>query len=216
MVVVVDAYRASATIAVLVSKGASVIPLLSVEAARTYPADFRVGERDRAKVAGFDFGNTPTGILREKDFPPGSTCAMTTTNGTRIVEAGAGSPVILAGSFANAGTVAQDILLRFERGESSEVSVVGCGWRGRRTSEDEAASAESLSRLRGSGIPRRAEKVVADHEKRPPGSLRNNDAARRLKSPGYEKDLYFCLEKDIVPVAPVLVGGAFVAYDDRR
>lgn len=212
--VVVDAYRASATIAVLVSKRARVIPLSSVEAARIHPADFRVGERDGAKVEGFDFGNTPTGILAAGDLPPGTTVAMTTTNGTRIVEAASGSPAIIIGSFVNAGAVSKDVFERLKEGESSEVVVVGCGWRGRRTSEDEAASAAILLRLRKAGVPldERAERVVADHLKRFAKSLRNNDAARRLKRLGYGEDLEFCLKEDTVPVVPVLTDGAFVAH----
>ena len=44
-VVVVDAFRASATIAVLVSKGARVVPVASIEEARVYGgADLRAGE----------------------------------------------------------------------------------------------------------------------------------------------------------------------------
>src|SRR5215212_1363282 len=62
-VVIVDAFRASTTIAVLVSRGALVVPLASIEEAATYPgADYRIGERGGAKVQGFDFGNSPTEI----------------------------------------------------------------------------------------------------------------------------------------------------------
>lgn len=61
MVVVVDAFRASVTIAVLVQKRARAIPVASIEeAARIAGADFRIGERGSAKVEGFDFGNSPT------------------------------------------------------------------------------------------------------------------------------------------------------------
>ncbi len=82
-VVVVDAFRASATICVLASKGARIVPLASVEEAKVFPADFRIGERGGAKVAGFDFGNSPT-ALRAAELSPNSTVAMTTTNGTRL------------------------------------------------------------------------------------------------------------------------------------
>ncbi len=62
-VVVVDAFRASTTIAVLVSKGVLVVPLVSIEEAASYPgADYSVWERGSAKIQGFDFGNSPTEI----------------------------------------------------------------------------------------------------------------------------------------------------------
>jgi 2-phosphosulfolactate phosphatase len=67
-VVVVDAFRASTTIAVLVSKGARVVPVASIEEATSVSADFRIGERGSAKVAGFDFGNSPKEIL-DSDIP---------------------------------------------------------------------------------------------------------------------------------------------------
>ena len=63
VVVVVDAFRATTTIAVLVSKGARVVPVASIDAAAAAKTDFRIGERGSAKVAGFDFGNSPTEIL---------------------------------------------------------------------------------------------------------------------------------------------------------
>ena len=47
VVVVVDAFRASTTIAVLALKGARVVPVLSVEEAASAGADFRIGKRGR-------------------------------------------------------------------------------------------------------------------------------------------------------------------------
>ena len=90
-VVVVDAYRASTTIAVLVAKGARVVPVASIEEAQLYPADFRIGERGSAKVKGFDFGNSPTEV-QEARIPSGSTVVLSSTNGTRIIEAATGAP----------------------------------------------------------------------------------------------------------------------------
>ncbi|HZY64854.1 MAG TPA: 2-phosphosulfolactate phosphatase, partial [Rubrobacteraceae bacterium] len=90
LVVVVDAFRASTTISVLISKGAEVLPVVSIEEARVAEADFRIGERGSVKVAGFDFGNSPMEV-QAATITPGSTVALSTTNGTRIVEAAAGA-----------------------------------------------------------------------------------------------------------------------------
>jgi 2-phosphosulfolactate phosphatase len=59
---VVDAFRASTTITLLVSKGAQMITVASVEEAASYVgADYRIGERGSAKAKeGFNFGNSPT------------------------------------------------------------------------------------------------------------------------------------------------------------
>ena len=208
-VVVVDTYRASTTIAVLVAHGARVVPVASMEEAKVYPADFRIGERGSAKVQGFDFGNSPTEI-EEARIPPGSTVVLSSTNGTRIIEAAHGSPGIFIGAFVNAGAVAEALLNTATDG--SRVVVVGCGWRGRRASEDESAAGEILGRLRqgGAELEERAERILKEHRERPRGALLTNTAARRIKRLGYEKDLGFCLAPDTVPVAPHLVGGAFV------
>jgi 2-phosphosulfolactate phosphatase len=126
-VVVVDAFRASTTIAVLVSKGARVVPVASVEEAASARTDFRIGERGSAKVAGFDFGNSPTEIMGS-EIPPGSKIACSTTNGTRVVEAARGARTILTGAFVNAGILAEELaggVPRQRRGGGSRVRLGG-------------------------------------------------------------------------------------------
>jgi 2-phosphosulfolactate phosphatase len=206
--VVVDAFRASTTIAVLVSKGGRVVPVASIEEAASAATDFRVGERGSAKVKGFDFGNSPTEIL-DAEIPDGSTVALSSTNGTRVVEAAAGAPAVFTGAFVNARVLADELA---RRAGSEEVVVVGCGWEGRRASEDEAAAGAILRRLseRGAELDERARRVVDGYLRRPRWSLRSNSAARRLKRLGYEKDLDICLAENTVPVVPRLTEGAFV------
>jgi len=209
VVVVVDAFRASTTIAVLISKGARVVPVASVEEAASAETDFRVGERGSAKVAGFDFGNSPTEILNS-EIPPDSTVAFSTTNGTRVVEAARGARAILTGAFVNAGILAED--LAGGTYEDAELVVVGCGWEGHRASEDEVAAGAIIHRLssRGADLDGRARRVVERYLSHTGSTLRNNSAARRLKRLGYEGDLGFCLAEDTVPVVPRLVDGAFI------
>ena len=213
-VVVVDAFRASTTIAVLVHKGARVVPVGSIDEARSYPGvDFRAGERGSAKVAGFDFGNSPTEVL-EAGVSPGSTVVLSTTNGTRVIEAASGATEIFTGTFVNASALADELATGFY---GPRVVVVGCGWEGRRASEDEAAAGAILSRLarQGAELDARARRVVGLYLARPAGRLRNNSAARRLKRLGYERDLDFCLAEDAVPVVPRLESGAFVSGGSR-
>ena len=209
VVVVVDALRASTTIAVLVSMGARVVPVASIEEAASVSADFRVGERGSTKVAGFDFGNSPTEVLAS-EIPPGSTVALSTTNGTRIVEAAAGASSIFTGAFVNAQSLADE--LSDGTCDAAEVVVIGCGWKGRRASEDEAAAGAILHRMQalGAELDERAGRAVGRYLARSASALKRNSAAQRLKRLGYEPDLEFCLAEDAVPVVPRLVGGAFV------
>jgi 2-phosphosulfolactate phosphatase len=219
VVVVVDAFRASTTIAALVSKGAGVVPVASIEHAYSYPgADFRIGERGSAKVAGFDFGNSPTEVL-EAEIPSGSTVALSSTNGTRVVEAAAGAPAILTGAFVSAGALAEALAEALAREltvgvhGAEEVVGVGCGWEGHRASEDEAAAGAAILdrlRARGAELDGRARRVVDGYLSRPAAALKANSAARRLKRLGYDRDLEFCLAEDTVPVVPRLAGGTFV------
>ncbi|QYJ16948.1 2-phosphosulfolactate phosphatase [Rubrobacter xylanophilus DSM 9941] len=206
--VVVDAFRASATLAALVHRGAVVVTVASVEEALALPADLRVGERGGAKVPGFDLGNSPTAVL-EARMEPGSRVVMTTTNGTRIVEAAAGATAVYAGSFVNAGALAHTLASAFPGGE---IVVVGCGWRGHRSSEDEAAAGAIVHRLRGfgAGVDPRARVVEEAYLTRPLGRLTKNAAARRLARLGYARDVEFCLREDVLPAVPRLLKGAFV------
>ena len=208
VLVVVDAFRASTTICVLVSRGARVLPVASIREAAVTSADFRIGERGSAKVAGFDFGNSPTEIS-SADIPSNVTAAMSTTNGTRVVEAGLGAAAIYAGAFVNAGTLADRL---YERFPDSEVMVVGCGWEGHRASEDESAAGAIIHRLSllGSELDHRARLVVDRYLQRPSCALKVNSAARRLLQLGHADDVDFCLREDSVPVTPRLLGGLFL------
>ncbi len=108
-VVVVDAFRASTTIAVLVSKGVRVVPVASIEEAASYPgAAYRIRERGSAKVHGFDFGNSPAEI-EKAELEKGATVVLSTTNGTRIIEAARDAPAILMGAFVNAHAIADEL-----------------------------------------------------------------------------------------------------------
>lgn len=209
-VVVVDAYRASTTISVLISKGARVVPVASIEEAAAYPgADYRVGECDSAKVPGFDFGNSPTEIERA-EIERGATIVLSSTNGTRILAAAFDAPTILTGAFVNARAIADNISTDTM---NDKVAVIGCGWRGHRSSEDESASGAILQRLeeRGATLDDRAERIVQNYLTRPEKYLRNNTAAKRLKHLNYAHDLDICLALNTIPVVPRLVNGAFIA-----
>ena len=207
-VVVVDAFRASTTIVILVSRGARVVPVASIAEARSYVgADFHAGERGSAKVAGFDFGNSPTEILGA-EVPSGSTVVLSTTNGTRVIEGARGASAVLTGAFVNASALADELATGTH---GPHVVLVGCGWGGRRASEDEAAAGAILHRLRGRGaeLDERARRVAEAYTSRSAKLLRNNSAAKRLKRLGYGRDLDFCLAEDTVPVVPRLMDGAF-------
>ena len=133
---------------------------------------------------------------------------LNTTNGSRIIEVAQGAFAILAGAFVNAHAVAD----KLEIGAYGErVAVTGCGWEGRRASEDESDIGAILycMRQRGVGLDERARRVVALYLARPEKILRRNSVARRLARLGHERDIGFCHAENTVPVVPRLEGDIF-------
>ena len=108
--VVVDALRASATITLLLHRGASeVIVVREVAEAHAYrdahPGSLLVGERGGLKVDGFDLGNSPTEIQRAD--VRGKAVAFTSTTGAQRMVACLGASAILVGTTINATAVAR-------------------------------------------------------------------------------------------------------------
>ncbi len=121
-VAVIDAFRASTSVCVLVSRGVRVVPVAPLEEALRAEADYRIGERGSARVEGFDFGNSPT-ELADVDLRPGATAVLSTTNGTRVIQAAEGARIVLTGAFVNASALAEELL-----DLGPEVVAVGCGF----------------------------------------------------------------------------------------
>jgi 2-phosphosulfolactate phosphatase len=108
--VVVDALRASATITLLLHRGASeVIVVKEVSEAYAYrcahPETVLVGERGGLKVTGFDFGNSPTEIQRA-DLE-GKSVTFTSTTGAQCLVDCLGAAAIGVGTPINATAVAR-------------------------------------------------------------------------------------------------------------
>lgn len=204
-VVVVDAFRASTSICLLVSRGVRVTPVADLEQASRAEADYRIGERGSAKVEGFDFGNSPTELARA-GLRAGATAVLSTTNGTRVLRAAEGAPAIFTGAFVNAGALAEALL-----DAGLDVVVVGCGWEGKRSLEDELAAGSILHRLADEGVELDARgRAVADmYCGRPITDALEGSAARRLRRLDHAADLDFCLGEDTVPVVPRLVCRTF-------
>ncbi|MDN5697707.1 MAG: 2-phosphosulfolactate phosphatase, partial [Rubrobacter sp.] len=142
------------------------------------------------------------------DIPRAATVAMSTTNGTRVVQAGRGAAAIYTGAFVNASTLAARLYNGFPE---SEVFVVGCGWEGRRSAEDESAAGAILHSLgkHGAELDHRALTVSERYLRRPLSHLRDCSAARRLLRLDQGDDLELCLAEDSIPAAPRLLDGAF-------
>lgn len=215
--IVVDALRASATTVTALALGASgVLPVLTVEEAATYvglPHHRVAGERNGAKCAGFDYGNSPTELQRVQASLAGQTLVLSTSNGTRMVTAARqGAAVILMGTTLNARAVAEaayDLALSL----GQDIALVAAGEYGDHAEEDCCAARCIAAHLHDLGAAC------------PPDLLRDECAttifhatasADELRGLGYEQDITFCAQRDVFPIAPILLGSRIVPFQQRR
>jgi 2-phosphosulfolactate phosphatase len=124
--VVVDALRASATITLLLHRGASeVIVVKEVSEAyayrRVHPESLLVGERGGLKVTGFDFGNSPTEV-QGADIGGKCVTFTSTTGAQRLVDC-LGAAAIVVGTPINATAVARWVAAMAQAAEAPIVII---------------------------------------------------------------------------------------------
>ena len=103
--VIIDVFRAFSVACYAFDAGAArIIATSGVENAfqlrKQYKNSVLVGERDEKKIEGFDFGNSPTEII--KTDLSGKTVIHTTTAGTQGLINAVNADVVLTCSFVNA------------------------------------------------------------------------------------------------------------------
>jgi 2-phosphosulfolactate phosphatase len=111
------------------------------ELKKHYKQAVLAGERNEKKIEGFDFGNSPTDIL--KADLTGKVVIHTTTAGTNGLINAENAGSIITGSFVNAEAVAEYI--RTLRPE--QVSLVAMGYRARESAAEDLLCAEYIKSL---------------------------------------------------------------------
>jgi len=202
--VIVDALRASVTIAAALSAGAlSVAPVLSVENALEYlgrDGYLVAGERDGRKLDAFDLGNSPLEFLRRSTEVRGRRVVLTTSNGTRCVAASAGARAVLAGALPTATAVTRAARMIANQW-NTDIYVVAAGWAGEPADEDRLASEVIAARIEGQALA-----GELDY----PARFAQAEAGRRLHGLGYAEDVAYCARVDTLDLAPVLSDAGFV------
>jgi len=215
VVVVIDALRASVTItSALVVGAVKVIPVLTVVEARAYldrEGYLVAGERGGVQIEGFHFGNSPTELGRQAAEVRGKTLVLTTSSGTRCVEAArGGAAAVLAGALPNATALAQAALdLARERGR--DIALIAAGVDGQAAVEDLFAAQVIAQRLAGMGaVP--AGGGWRDHlaESEAAEVLKNSLSGRKLRGLGYGEDVAFCAQMDVFEAVPIYRDDGFV------
>jgi 2-phosphosulfolactate phosphatase len=200
--IMVDVLRASTTIAVALDNFNQVIAVKdknkAIELAKKHQAVL-AGEREGAKIEGFDTGNSPVEI---KNFK-GESLVLTTSNGTRILEGIRAKALI--GSFVNAKAVAKAA----SEMADDHIEIVMAGVNGRFAIEDFLGAGEIISNLTDYEIDEMALSacMASRDEEMVTKAVMNSKSALGLKKLGYNKDISFSIKKDIYNVVPIYKEG---------
>jgi len=146
LTVIIDVFRAFSVECYAIDAGAAKILATgevadAFELKKKYSKALLVGERDEKKIKGFDFGNSPTEII--KADLAGKTVIHTTTAGTNGLSNAHNADSIITGSFVNASAVARYV----KAIAPANVSLVAMGYRAQESAEEDLLCAQYLEAL---------------------------------------------------------------------
>ncbi|NLD23018.1 MAG: 2-phosphosulfolactate phosphatase [Bacteroidales bacterium] len=205
-VVVVDVFRASATMCMMLNNGASaIIPVSNSELAKKYKSKgYLVGaERNTKRCEFADFGNSPFDYSPEKVSE--KEIVFTTTNGTRAIDVASDSKELLIGTFPNIDAVVDRCLSSAER-----VVILCAGWNNRINIEDTlfgGAFAEKL--LEKANIKFDSDSIRMTYElwlrvkDNLDEYLKASDHYQRLVNNSAVGDINFCITQNSISIVPV-------------
>jgi 2-phosphosulfolactate phosphatase len=201
--VAIDVLRATSTLAVALSNGASrVLPVAAIDDAlqlrRSHPTALLCGEREGRKIDGFDLGNSPFEYAPE--LVRGRELIFASTNGSLAMIAARSARRRLIGSFLNARAT----LAAVER--EHEIVLICAGKLGRFSLEDAAFAGWLCAALesRGATLVGEAARLARVLAPRFPDEIRGlvqgASHARYLRRMGAEfaRDVEFCASLDTV------------------
>ncbi len=219
--IVIDVLRASTTICVALSSGAtSILPALTVdEASATYlrlrpTVRFLGGERKGVKQLGFDAGNSPLEYLPEN--VSGKTISFTTSNGTKALKLAAKANRIYIGSFVNLKASVEYIASK-HNAKNVDFTIVCAGSDGQFSYED-AACAGGFVKLLCKKFPiatlsdtsAAAEVLFAKHKNNLVALLQNTVHGKRLIELGFSDDIECAADLNSLNIVPYVDGKTIV------
>jgi 2-phosphosulfolactate phosphatase len=212
--VVIDALRASVTIAAALECGArEVIPVVELAEARGFqgrPGFLTAGERGGEKIQDLDFGNSPSQLADNRDRLNGAVLVLTTSNGTRTIQRAAGAGTVLVGSLPNLTAVAARAF-NLAKAKKAGLSLFPAGRSGGEAEEDLYVAGRIGLALAGMGaefIPSAGLERLLRLE--PAEVFLGSESGQRLSRLGYRKDVLLCAGLDSLPVVPILRGRSLV------
>jgi 2-phosphosulfolactate phosphatase len=208
IVVIIDVFRATSTIATALYNGATkIIPVASVDDCKRIGSEIvgaiTAGERDGKVIEGLQYGNSPAEY--HKEFIEGKTLVLTTTNGTKLLHMALakGASEVITGSFVNLSAISQHLI-----NENKNV-ILGCsGWKDRFNLEDTLFAGAVLSNIKQyftvhCDASLMAESMYQLHKEDLYSFITNTTHYHRLAAYGLQKDLEYCVTADVANVLPV-------------
>lgn len=215
IVVIIDVFRATSTIATALYNGASrIIPVDSVEKCielGNITGGITAGERDGKIIAGLSYGNSPAEYPRS--FIEGKTLVLTTTNGTKLLHMAlqSGASEVITGSFPNLSAVCDHLI------KQQKNVFLGCSaWKDRFNLEDTLFAGAIIDRVKEKftihcDSSLMAENMYSLHKYDLKSFIRHTTHWHRLAQYGLEKDLEYCVSTDIANVLPFYRNGDLIA-----
>ena len=216
IVVVIDVLRATSAICTAFENGVEkIIPVATLEEAFEYKKKGFIvaAERDGSIVEGFNLGNSPFSYMDPS--LKGKTIVLTTTNGTKAINAAIHAHKVAIGSFLNLDAIA-DWLSDQQR----NVILLCAGWKDKFNMEDSlfaGALAElllSTKKFTSDCDSARASVHLwnfASDDLYP--FLRNSSHRNRLGRLNLDKDIRYCLTPNQTACIPVLKENALIKLE---
>lgn len=223
----VDILRAGTTLCYALHNGAKeVIPVVdSNDAMLIYNRMDREsvllgGERNCKKIEGYHLGNSPLEYTLEKVY--WKSIILNTSNGSALFKMGLGLKNFLIGSFINISSICDFILQRIKKDENNKV-ILFCSGNNSAFSFEDAIFCGCLvdlliQKLKGKENIKMNDATIAAiqlyniHKNNLLEFTKSTEHGRFLIEQGFEKDIDFSLQSDLVPVVPISNGFSFVIY----
>lgn len=217
IVVIIDVFRATSTIATALYNGAAkIVPVAQVDECiqlgKTLHA-ITAGERDGKVIEGLEHGNSPAEYPRS--FIEGKTLVLTTINGTKLLHMALqkGAAEVLTGSFPNLDRVADYLL------SQNKNVILGCSaWKDRFNLEDTLFAGAVIQKVKDAFTIHCDSSIMAAdmydlHQSDLHNFIRRTTHWHRLASYGLEKDLEYCVTANVAPSLPIYTNGALVSAE---
>ena len=214
IVVIMDVFRATSTMATALYNGAlKIIPVDSAEACiemGKVTGGITAGERDGKIIPGLAYGNSPSEYPRS--FIENKTLVITTTNGTKLLHMALkmGAKDVITGSFPNLSNV-----IAYLKAQNAPV-ILGCsGWKNRFNIEDTLFAGAVIEAVKDNFTIHcdssfMANQLYNQQKDNLPEYIKTLTHWHRLAAYGLEADMQYCVSMDTAPCLPIFKDGALI------